>query len=273
MRLQKTFWEASPLCCGSGSGSGPRGASDSFAASSAKGSQRGAGVHTRPAAHVCVRGAHSALSVRVAMCTRVRVSCFPPASGSAWPESRLRAGGWQGDAAGPGEALGSISPLFLRPHTKRGSEKHNTNTAYFVPPGAEHTRELSRDAVVKNPVSRGPEAWGMRSSLAASSLTAEAPSARRGDPALLPAGLPPGVPASPDPPRPAGLSFLAAPGGSPPGLSAPLTALDGSPYPGTRSRLCPRPPAPVHPQLRPCRHARFQPQPSIPFPCQQGQLG
>lgn len=127
VRLQKTFWEASPLCCGSGSGSGPRGASAWFAASSAKGSQCGVGVHTRPAAHVCVRGAHSALRVRVAACTRVRVSCFPPVSGSAWPESRLRAGGWQGNAAGPGEALGSDSLVSQAPHRlslQKAQHKH-----------------------------------------------------------------------------------------------------------------------------------------------------
>lgn len=193
--------------------------------------------------------------------TCVRVECTVPCV-CVWPRACVcvcRAShlclGLRGPRAGSGRAGGRATrqaqvrrwaptPLFLRPHTDSHSKKHNTNTEYSVPPGAEHTRELSRDAVVKNPVSRGPEAWGMRSSLAASSLAAEAPSARGGDPALLPAGLPPGVPASPDPPRPASLSFLAAPGDSPPGLSAPLTAFDGSPYPGMRSRLCPRPPAP-----------------------------
>ena len=68
---------------------------------------------------------------------------------------------------GPGEGLGFVSEiegffffsfLFQIPHKERGTQKHNTNTAYSMPSGGEHTRELSCDAAVKNPVSRGPEA-------------------------------------------------------------------------------------------------------------------
>lgn len=133
---------------------------------------------TSPCTHVCARGSVRVCSVPVFLCARAPVDefwvwvallCLPLSCccGRNTPLPTL----WnKRPRLGPGEGLVFVSEiegffclfffsfLFQIPHKERGTQKHNTDTAYSMPSGGEHTRELSCDAAVKNPVSRGPEA-------------------------------------------------------------------------------------------------------------------
>lgn len=187
--LQKPSGEAAPLRRGSGP------AVSGLACAPGKGPLPPWCVCTARRTRVCACSARP-MPARVPVCLRGRarerarglgalcfgLCCF----GSARSPQR---------APGPGGRPSRLCRLPGVPHTER---RPRARRRHVVRRLCRAYRGLSRDAVVKNPVSRGPEAWGMRSSPAASPLAAGGslgPTAVTGSPAGRPAPWGPCFPA------------------------------------------------------------------------------